>query len=103
MTTLKKLRKQSRILEYRVRILEDEQRIRELEQQKQSHAFGFQKRDIKSSLGEHIGTHIYDDTYIGEGVAIMGKPSKGTAKDKRLKENKPPVPPKVPMPPKKGK
>ena len=29
-----------------------------------------------------------------------GPPSKGTAKDKRLKENKPPVPPK-PQPPKK--
>lgn len=29
-----------------------------------------------------------------------GPPSKGTAKDKRLKENKPPTPPK-PQPPKK--
>jgi hypothetical protein len=100
---LKKLRKQARLLDYRVRILEDEQRIRELEQQKQSSAIGFQKRDIKSSLGEHIGTHIYDDTYIEEGITVMGgKPKPGGKPDKRLKENKPPVP-KVPMPPKKGK
>jgi hypothetical protein len=42
---LKKLRKQSRLLEYRVRILEDEQRIRELEQQRnQSITIGFQKQ-----------------------------------------------------------
>jgi len=51
MGVLKKLRKQSRILEYRVRILEDEQRIRELEQQKQSSAIGFQKRKGDPNYG----------------------------------------------------
>jgi hypothetical protein len=99
--SIKKLRKQARILEYRVRILEDEQRIRELEQQQKEHAsIGFCKRDIKPSLGEHVGAHIYDDTYIEEGVTIMGgKPKPGGKPDKRLKENRPPMPPK----PKTGK
>jgi hypothetical protein len=100
MSTLKKLRKQSRLLEYRVRILEDEQRIRELEKQKQANPMGFQKSDIQPSLGEYIGWHIYNDTHIEEGVTTMGgKPKPGGKPDKRLKENRPPMPPK----PKKAK
>lgn len=47
MSKLKKLRKQSEALEYRVRILEDEQRIRELEQQKQSAPIGFHKQETE--------------------------------------------------------
>lgn len=47
-STLKKLRKQSRILDYRVCILEAEQRIRELEQQqKQSAPIGFRKQETE--------------------------------------------------------
>lgn len=101
---LKKLRKHSEALVYRIRILEAEQRLAELQQPKETPTVGFTKRGIKPSLGDYIGTHIYDDTYIGEGVTIMGgKPNPGTPKDKRLKENKPKASkPKPITPPKKG-
>lgn len=93
----KKLRRRAEKLSYLVEIAEQEARLAEL-QKAEKPAMGF--------TGPPQGAHgiTIDHPAMEEGEMTMafingGKPSKGTPKDKRLKENKPKPPV---MPVKKG-